>query len=197
MNTASSQLREGVWNAYSHVAESPQAEHPFKVGRAFAEGLGYPADWLDRVPAMAVEAFTGVSCVSVFADLPPSARVLDLGCGAGTDSIIAAHRVGSTGSVIGVDFSEAMLARAGQAAAEAGLDHAQFRRGEAERIPLEDASVDVALVNGIFNLNPARDAIFRELARVVRPGGAVYSAELILKEPLTAEERANLTNWFS
>jgi SAM-dependent methyltransferase len=194
---AESQLRDGVWKAYSHVAEAPHAEHPFKVGRAFAEGLGYPAEWLQRVPPVAVEAFSGVSCVSVFADLPPGARVLDLGCGAGMDSLIAAQRVGPAGWVIGVDFSEAMLVRARQAAVAARLKHVEFCVGEAERIPLDTASVDVALLNGIFNLNPARDAIFRELARVIRPGGAVYSAELILRTPLSADERANLTNWFS
>src|SRR5574337_392431 len=92
MNNAQ-QLREGVWHAYSAVAERPQGEHPFAVGRSFAESLGYPAEWLDRVPPASVEAFTGVSNVSIFADLPEGARVLDLGCGAGLDSLIAAWRV--------------------------------------------------------------------------------------------------------
>ncbi|MGQ0605190.1 MAG: methyltransferase domain-containing protein [Anaerolineales bacterium] len=193
----SPQLREGVWQAYSHVAEAPQAEHPFKVGRAFAEGLGYPAEWFDRVPPAALEAFTGVSCVSIFAELPEGARVLDLGCGAGTDSLIAAMRVGDSGHVTGVDFSEAMLTRARRSVREAGCCNVTFQLGDAERIPLDDASIDVALVNGIFNLNPAREQIMRELARVVKPGGALFCAETILREPLTDEERDNLTNWFS
>ena len=191
------QLREGVWRAYSSVAEQPGSEHPFAVGREFAEKLGYPKELLDAVPAPAVEAFTGVSNVSIFADLPVGARVLDLGCGAGLDSLIAAKRVGPTGSVIGVDFSETMLARARLAASQAKAGNAEFRQGDAERLPLDEASIDVALVNGIFNLNPAREAIFRELARVVRPGGVVYSAEMILREPLPPDEQANLTNWFA
>lgn len=191
------QLREGVLRAYSAVAEAPAAEHAFAVGRAFAEGLGYPAEWLDRVPAASLEAFTGVSNVSVFAGLPPGARVLDLGCGAGLDSLIAAWRVGPEGAVTGLDFSDAMLRRARRSAAEAGLGHVQFQRADAERLPLPDASVDVALVNGIFNLNSGRTMIFRELARVVRPGGAVFSAELILREPLPSGELASLTDWFS
>jgi SAM-dependent methyltransferase len=191
-----SELRQGVHQAYTRVAEAPDAGHPFAVGRAFAEGLGYPAEWLDRVPASAVEAFTGISNVSVFADLPPSARVLDLGCGAGLDSLIAAWRVGPEGRVIGLDFSQAMLARAQRAAAEAGAGNVEFRRDDAERLPLDGAWADAALVNGLFNLNPAREAIFRELARVVRPGGAVFSAELILREPLPSEA-ANVDDWYS
>lgn len=193
----SPQLREGVWQAYSYVAEAPHAEHPFKVGRAFAEGLGYPAEWLDRVPLASLEAFTGVSCVSIFAELSEGARVLDLGCGAGTDSLIAAMRVGDSGHVTGIDFSETMLTRARASAREAGRSNVTFQQGDAERIPLDDASIDVALVNGIFNLNLAREQIMRELARVVRPGGALFCAETILREPLTDDERDNLTNWFS
>lgn len=190
-------LRDGVHDVYSHVADSPAAEHPFKVGRAFAEGLGYPAEWLDRVPAASVEAFTGVSCVSLFAELPEGARVLDLGCGAGMDALIAAMRVGKSGHVTGIDFSAAMLARARSSAEQSGLDHVTFQSGDAERIPLDDGSVEVALVNGIINLNLARAQIMRELVRVLRPGGRLYCAETILREPLTDEERTNLTNWFS
>ena len=122
--------------------------------------------------------------------------MLDLGCGAGLDSLIAAWRVGLAGKVTGLDFSDAMLRRARGAAAEAGLDHVQFQRAEAERLPLPDGSVDIALVNGIFNLNTARAAIFRELARVVRPGGAVFAAELILRGSAPAEP-ARLSDWFS
>jgi SAM-dependent methyltransferase len=191
------QLRTGVFNAYSAVAQQPAAEHPFAVGREFAEKLGYPAELLATLPADSVEAFTGVSNVSIFADIPLGARVLDLGCGAGTDSLIAAQRVGPAGWVIGLDFSQAMLDRARQSALAVGFRQVAFKHGDAECIPLEDASIDVALVNGIFNLNPARAAIFNELARVVRPGGCVYAAEMILKEPLADDARANLTNWFA
>jgi len=191
------QLRDGVRQAYSAAAEHPQAEHPFPVGRKFAKSLGYPLELLADLPAFAVEAFAGVSNVAIFADIPEGATVLDLGCGAGLDTMIAARRAGPAGRVIGVDFSESMLARARQAATEVNLDNTEFHEADAEQLFLEDASIDVALVNGIFNLNPARDLIFRELARVVRPGGGVYGAELILREPLPPEEQANETNWFA
>jgi arsenite methyltransferase len=190
-------IRAGVQQAYSAAAENPQAEHPFPVGRLFAESLGYSSEVLASIPAAAIDAFAGVSNVAVFAEISPGAVVLDLGCGAGLDSLIAARRVGPTGQVIGLDFSAAMLQRARQAAAEARINNAEFRQGKAEKISLDDASVDVALINGIFNLNPARDQIFHELARVMRPGGVVYAAELILREPLPPEVQASETNWFA
>ena len=138
-----------------------------------------------------------MSNVSLFADLPVGATVLDLGCGAGLDTLIAAQRVGSDGKVIGVDFSEAMLARARDAVVESGTTNVELRQADAEQLPIRDGEIDVALVNGIFNLNPARDAIFHELARVVRPGGAVYAAELILSQPLPPETRINEADWFA
>jgi arsenite methyltransferase len=167
------------------------------VGRQFAQSLGYPSRLLADLPASAVEAFAGVSNVAVFADIPKGAIVLDLGCGSGLDSLIAAKRVGPAGRVIGLDFCEPMLARARQSAAEVSYHNMEFHRADAEELFLEDAAIDVALVNGIFNLNPARDLIFRELARVVRPGGTVYGAELILREPLPPEEQVSETNWFA
>jgi ubiquinone/menaquinone biosynthesis C-methylase UbiE len=167
------------------------------VGRGFAESLGYPLEQLTKLPEVSVEAFAGVSNVAVTADIPPGATVLDLGCGAGLDSLLAAVRVGPLGKVIGVDFSASMLNRARRGASEAGLSNVEFRAADAERLPLADASVDVALVNGIFNLNPMRDAIFRELARVVRPGGVVYAAELILRGPVERPETIDGANWFA
>lgn len=193
----STDIRDGVRQAYSAAAANPQAGHPFPLGRQFAESLGYRPDVLAGMPAAAVDAFTGVSNVAVFAELPPGAAVLDLGCGAGLDSLIAARQLGPTGQVIGVDFSSAMLLHARQAATEAGINNVGFYQANAENLCLDNASIDVALINGIFNLNPARDLLFRELARVVRPGGLVYAAELVLREPLPPESRADETNWFA
>ncbi len=175
----------------------PQEKHAFPVGRAFAESLGYPADLLDQLPPVASDAFAGVSNVSIFAEIPSGATILDLGCGAGPDALIAARRVGLSGKVIAVDFSTAMLDRARQAVGEAGVSNLELREAGAEQLPIADEEIDVALVNGIFNLNPVRDAIFRELARVVRRGGTVFAAELIRSSPLPAETRASESNWFA
>jgi arsenite methyltransferase len=197
MKMDKTRLRDGVRRAYSAAAERPQDTHPFPVGRALAESLGYPQDLLAALPAVSVDAFSGVSNVAVFAEIPAGTTVLDLGCGAGLDSLIAAQRIGPRGRVIGVDFSEAMLARARQSAAEVGVGHVEFYQADAEKLPIEDGLIDVALVNGIFNLNPERDEIFGELARVVRQGGEVYAAELILHEPLPPEILDSEANWFA
>lgn len=194
--SAEAVLREQLRQAYSAAADQPARKHPFPVGRRFAESLGYPPELLDQIPAVAAEAFTGVSNVSLFARIEPGARVLDLGCGAGLDTIIAARRCGPAGRVIAVDFSESMLERARRAVRVAGCRQVMVCRAEAERLPLNAASVDVALANGLFNLNPTRKEILEELARVVRPGGTVYAAELTLSGPLPPERRG-ASDWFA
>lgn len=190
-------LSDGVRKAYSAAAERPRDRHPFPVGREFAESIGYPRGLLDSVPPVSLEAFSGVSNVAVFAGIPEGSTVLDLGCGAGLDCLIAAQKTGPAGRVIGVDFSEAMLARARQAAREAGLTNVEFLLAPAETLPLSDGSVDVALVNGIFNLNPKREAVFQELARVMRQGGPVYAAELIVKELVPSTTPPTEATWFA
>jgi arsenite methyltransferase len=190
-------IRARVRGAYSEVASEPARKHAFPVGRDFALSLGYAPSDIASAPHDAVEAFAGVSNVSIFAGLTGGERVLDLGCGAGLDSLIAARRVGPDGFVCGIDFSPAMLDRACRATREAGIHNAAFCRAAAEAIPLRTGSIGVAIVNGIFNLNPRRRDIFSELARIVRPGGAVYAAELILREPLPPDETAGEENWFA
>lgn len=195
--TTRTRLCEAVRGAYSSAAIEPRASHPFPVGRDFALSLGYPADLVDAVPSVAVDAFAGVSNLAVLADVPEGASVLDLGCGAGLDSLIAVRRAGPRGRVVGVDFSAPMLDRARAAKAQARIGNVGFSRADAERLPLRDGVADVALVNGIFNLNPGRAAIFGELARVVRPGGAVFAAELVLREPLPPTTQFSEADWFA
>lgn len=184
-------LREEVRNAYSTPARRPDEKHAFPVGRAFA------AELLDRLPAIASDAFAGVSNASLYADIPLGATVLDLGCGAGPDTLIAARRAASLGRVIALDFGVAMLDRARQAVAERGERHVGVREADAEHLLLADGQIDVAIVNGILNLNPSRGTIFRELARVISPGGTVFAAELIISSPLPPESRTSEADWFA
>jgi ubiquinone/menaquinone biosynthesis C-methylase UbiE len=149
------------------------------------------------LPVAAVDSFTGVSNVAIFAEIHEGDVVLDPGCGAGLDSLIAAHRVGPSGMVIGIDFSKSMLMRARGAAVALRAQNVRFYVATAERLPLKDGCVDVVLVNGIFNLNPQREPIFRELARVIRPGGCLFAAELVLKEPLAPGTRLTEDDWFA
>jgi ubiquinone/menaquinone biosynthesis C-methylase UbiE len=179
------------------AANAPDRKHPFPVGADFARELGYPDQALMSLPNEAVEAFAGVSNVSIQALLCDGLKVIDLGCGAGLDSLIAAQRVGRTGRVVGVDFSAEMLDRASRSSKLLGLARLTFVRASAEQLPFPDACFDGAMVNGIFNLNPFRAQIFRELGRVVRPGGRVSGAELVLNATLPDELRSGSANWFS
>jgi arsenite methyltransferase len=193
----SKRLFEGVRNAYSFAAERPTEPHPFPVGRTFAESLGYPKELLETLPACSVDAFAGVSSISIYAEIPAGSTILDLGCGAGLDTLIAARKAGPTGRVIGIDFSDSMLDRARRAAQEAGLENIEFRESPADHLPLTEGEIDIAIVNGIFNLNPRREAIFSELFRVMRRGGRVYAAELILIEPVADSSPPTEADWFA
>lgn len=190
-------LEAGVREAYSRAALDPAGTHPFPVGRAFAESLGMPRDLLDRMPQISLDAYAGVSPVSVFAHLEPGSTVFDLGCGSGLDSLVAAERVGAAGRVIGIDFSRPMLDRARAGAGQAGIANVLFTQAAADKLPLASGSVDAVMANGIFNLNPRRAAIFSELGRVTRENGSMFAAELIIAEPLPEELKRGADNWFS
>jgi len=190
-------LLQAVKEAYSGAADDPEGKHPFPVGRAFAESVGYPAEILNELPEASVESFAGVSNLAVYADIPEGAEVLDFGCGAGLDAIIAARRVGPSGSVLGIDFSMSMIDKAQKAAAETGLKNVSFNCIDAEKSCVDDGSVDVVLVNGIFNLNPDREAIFECIFKALRAGGRVYASELILKDNETADTVCSIKDWFA
>ena len=196
-STSPDGLIDKVRYAYSEASDNPTGSHPFPLGFDFALSLGYPEELLRRLPQSSVERFTGVSNVSVFTEVPAGSTVLDLGCGAGTDSLIAAGKTGPGGRVFGVDFSLSMLAHTRAGTAEAGASNLEFREAEGQRLPFDDGTFDVALVNGIFNLNPSRNELFQELVRVIRPGGALYGAEIILSDPMDDEKRTGLASWFS
>lgn len=189
--TSQIELHNQVRAVYSAIAMTPKENKIFPCGRRLAEDLGYPAELLDRLPAAAVEAFCGVGDVSLRADILASDSVLDVGSGSGLDTIIAAGRAAK---VVGIDFSLEMLQRAQFCLEEANLtDKVTLLKTEIQDLPLLDASIDVALVNGLFNLNPFRQQAFREIARVLRPGGLLYASELILREPVALEGEVN---WF-
>jgi ubiquinone/menaquinone biosynthesis C-methylase UbiE len=141
-----------------------------------------------------VEAFAGVSCLPCLAALRPDAAVLDLGCGAGLDSLLVAK---TGAAVLGIDFSQEMLSRGRRSAEAMGLRNVRFELGDAEAIPVKSGSLEAALVNGLFNLNPARDQIFLELARVIRPGGELFAAQLVLKGPRRHMAKSSDVDWFA
>ena len=189
--------QDAVRGAYSNVARRPKGSHPFPVGRRFAQSVGYPPALLKTIPALSIESFSGVSNVSVFSEIGVGLTVLDLGCGAGLDAIVASRRVGPEGRTIGVDFSTDMIFKARRAVAETAIENLELIVAGGGRLPIATDSVDLALVNGIFNLNPLRAHLFRELARVMRIGGTVWSAEIVLNGPLPEVHKRSEAAWFA
>jgi arsenite methyltransferase len=187
-------LKSEIKKTYASVSDEPEKDFIFPTGRAWAEDLGYPEE-LANVPEAAVESFAGVANPWAMGRLTPGERVLDLGSGAGTDSLIAAEMVGEQGHVTGIDMTHEMLAKARAAAAEMGAANVEFVEGEAERLPFPDASFDVVISNGVIDLIPDKDAVFTELFRVLAPGGRIQVADVTIQNPVSAEGRRNIDLW--
>jgi arsenite methyltransferase len=189
------QLRANVQAKYTEVAECPEQGFHFHTGRPLARMLGYPAEWIDALPAGAVESFAGTGNPFEFGPLQPGERVLDIGSGAGIDSLIAARMVGPAGSVLGVDMTPAMLAKATRNAADAGLTNVTFREGYMEDLPAPDGSVDVVISNGVINLTTDKLAVMREVWRVLRPGGRFQIADIHVKTEVPQDARDDIDLW--
>ncbi len=181
-NLTADALRAAVATQYGKVALQPKARFPFPVGRAFAEQLGYPLNLLDTLPRPSVDAFAGISYPLRFTNLQPGEIVLDLGCGAAMDTILAARQVGEKGHIHSLDLSDAMLECARANVGTAGLNNVTFHRAPAEEIPLDDGSVDAVVVNGIFNLCPSKPPVMTEVFRVLRAGGRIVVSEIVLRD---------------
>ena len=190
------EIKAAVASRYGDVAQAPHGKFNFPVGRGFAEGVGYDAALLDRLPCTIWESFTGAGNPQPFIDAQPGETVLDLGCGAGLDVYLYAKRIGPAGRLYGLDLSEAMLAKAEQNLRTLGISNVEWLHAAADVIPLPDASVDLVAANGIFNLSPDKDAVMREVARVLKPGGRTVFAEIVLKSPLPTEVQRDLNDWF-
>jgi arsenite methyltransferase len=187
-------LKSEIKKTYSCVSDEPGRDFIFPTGRAWAEDLGYP-DELANVPETAVESFAGVANPWTMGRLAAGERVLDLGSGAGTDSLVAAQMVGGDGRVTGIDMTVAMLARARAAAAEMGAANAEFVEAEAERLPFAADSFDVVISNGVIDLIPDKDAVFAEIYRVLTPGGRIQIADVTIQNPVSEEGRRNIDLW--
>lgn len=187
-------LKSEIKKTYSSVSAEPGKDFIFPTGRAWAEDLGYP-DELANVPESAVESFAGVANPWTMGRLAAGERVLDLGSGAGTDSLVAAQMVGADGHVTGIDMTAPMLAKARAAAAEMGVTNVEFVEGEAERLPFPDESFDVVISNGVIDLVPDKDAVFAELYRVLAPGGRMQIADVTIQNPVSEEGRRKIDLW--
>jgi SAM-dependent methyltransferase len=188
-------LREEIQKTYTDVAADAEQEFIFPTGRAWAQELGYPEPELSRVPDATAESFAGVANHWTLGHIESGSVVLDLGCGAGTDLLIAAQMTGPSGHAIGVDMTASMLERARASAREMGIEHLELHESLIETLPLEDASVDVVISNGVIDLVPDKDAVFDEIDRVLRPGGRLQIADVVVHNEVSEEARARIDLW--
>lgn len=187
-------LKSEIKKTYASVSRDPELDFIFPTGRAWAEDLDYPPELAD-VPESAVESFAGVANPFSLGRLAPGEQVLDLGSGAGTDSLVAAQMVGPQGSVTGIDMTPEMLEKARASAAAMGADHVRFVEGEVERLPFADRSFNVVISNGVIDLVPDKDAVFGELFRVLAPGGRLQIADVTIQQPVSEEGRRDIDLW--
>jgi len=187
-------LKSEIRKKYASVSTEPEQHFVFPTGGSWAEDLGYPEE-LANVPESAVQSFAGVANPFSLGRIARGARVLDLGSGAGTDSLVAAQMVGPGGQVTGIDMTPEMLDKARAAAAEMGATNVEFVEAEAERLPFADASFDVVISNGVIDLIPDKDAVFAELFRMLTPGGRIQIADVTIQKPVSEEGRCNIDLW--
>ncbi len=191
------ELETKVKTMYRNVAEEPQGDYHFELGRTLAERLGYPADVLNRVPEGAIESFAGVGYFFDLAGLAQGESVIDLGSGSGMDVFFAAAQVGAHGSVVGVDFTAEQLAKSRRLAAEEGFDQVEFREGRIEGAPADDESADCVISNGVINLAPDKERVFAEAARLLRPGGRLAIADIVSEQQLKESIVCDADLWAS
>lgn len=188
-------LRRAIRVEYASVAEDPTRGFHFHTGRRLAAMLGYKDEWLEGVSEAAVASFAGTGNPFSMGELRPGEHVVDVGCGAGIDSLIAARMVAPDGQVIGVDMTRPMLENARRGAEESGLENVHFREGYAENLPVDDRWADVVLSNGVLNLVPDKAAALAEMARVLRPGGRLQVGDILVQKPVPQGAKADIDLW--
>lgn len=188
-------LRAQVREKYREVAVDPHRTFHFETGRRLAERLGYPEDVLTDLPESAVESFAGVANPFALRALEPGERVIDAGSGGGFDCLVAAHLVGETGEVVGVDMTPEMLDRAEAERARLDIGTVSYRAGLLESLPLPSDWADVVISNGVFNLCADKPAVLAEAFRVLKPGGWLQFADIANGNPVPEAAVGNIDLW--
>ncbi|MDP2939460.1 MAG: methyltransferase domain-containing protein [Candidatus Omnitrophota bacterium] len=196
LNLNPDEIKKLVKDKYSDVSKNPCGVFNFPVGKIFALKVGYPKEVLDNLPPSLTESFTGANNPQPFVELKEGEIVLDLGCGAGLDLYFYAKAVGEVGKVYGLDISEDMVNKVKRNMELSGIKNAEISVGESDNLPFNDDFFDVVASNGIYNLSPDKDAVMREVYRVLKPGGRTVFCEIVLKEPFSEDERKNHSDWF-
>ena len=188
-------LREAIHTEYGHVAADPDRGFHFHTGRRLTRILGYDDAWFDGVPEGSIASFAGTGNPFSLGVLRAGERVVDVGCGAGIDSLIAARMVGPSGEVVGVDMTPAMLERARASATSACVANVRFHEGLAESLPVADGWADVVISNGVLNLFPDKFAGLQEMARVLKPGGRLQIGDILVEKSVGDKAKRDIDLW--
>jgi SAM-dependent methyltransferase len=189
------ELRRFISEKYGEVATNPELGFHFHTGRPLTAMLGYPSGVVDRLPEANVASFAGTGNPFLFGDLHPSERVVDVGCGAGVDTLIAAQQVGPSGQVVAVDMTAEMREKTQQGAREMALSNVEVREGFAEALPVTDGFADVIISNGVVNLCPGKHAVFGEMLRVLKPGGRLQIGDILVHKEVPQDAKDDIALW--
>ena len=188
-------LREAVQIEYAVVANDPGKGFHFHTGRPLAKLLGYSDEWLEGIPESAVESLAGTGNPFSLGEIRPGECVVDIGCGAGMDSFLAAKFAGESGRVVGVDMTPDMLNKARAAAEAANIGNIEFKEALAEELPVPDGWADVVISNGVVNLCPDKPRVFGEFLRILKPGGRLQIADILVAKPVPEEAKTEIELW--
>ena len=188
-------VRDAIRDEYRAVAESPDGDFHFHTGRKLAAIVGYRDEWLEGIPETSIESFAGTGNPFSINELQPGERVVDVGSGAGIDSLIAAKMVGPGGQVAGIDMTPEMVAKARKAASEADIQNVEFLEGYMEDLPIPDGWADVVISNGVLNLTPNKPAALNEMFRVLKPGGRLQIGDIMVEKEVSAAAKQKIDLW--
>src|SRR5512134_3589439 len=188
-------LRKAIQDEYTEVAEHPDKGFHFHTGRRLTQIVGYKDEWFAGVSERAIESFAGTGNPFAMGELVAGERVVDIGSGGGIDSLVAARMVGPSGNVVGIDMTPAMLEKARTAAAESGADNVEFREAYMEELPVPDGWADVVISNGVLNLTPDKQKTLGEMFRVLRPGGRLQIADILVSRAVPNAAKRKIDLW--
>lgn len=195
INLDRNKIRKSVQDEYATVALEPERGFHFHIGRKLLNMMDYQEEWLDGLPESAIESFAGTGNPFSLGEIQPGYHVVDIGSGAGLDSLIAARMAGKDGRVIGVDMTPAMLEKAQHNAKKMGLNNVTFRRGYGEDLPVEDKWADVVISNGVLNLMPDKQAGLHEMARVLKKTGALQLGDILVEKDVPLSAKKDIALW--
>lgn len=195
INLDRNEIRKSVQDEYATVALEPERGFHFHIGRKLLNMMDYQKEWLDGLPESAIESFAGTGNPFSLGEIQPGYHVVDIGSGAGLDSLIAARMAGKDGRVIGVDMTPAMLEKAQHNAKKMGLNNVTFRRGYGEDLPVEDKWADVVISNGVLNLMPDKQAGLHEMARVLKKTGALQLGDILVEKDVPLSAKKDIALW--